>query len=60
MGGILLYLIIEALIIFPAWKIFKRAGMNPALSLLILIPGVGYFIAVGILAFSPWGPPRNV
>lgn len=49
------YHLVAALIaIYPAWKIFDRAGLNPALSLLIFLPGLGWWIAGAILAFSKW------
>ncbi len=52
-------IIIEALIItlvllFPFWKIYTRAGLNPYYSLTLLIPGAGFFIASIILAASKW------
>lgn len=56
MGGrSLLYIIITtAVVIVPCWKIFSRAGLNPALSLFIFIPVLGWWIAGAILAFSRW------
>ena len=39
--------------IVPAWKICKRVGLNPALSLLILIPLVN-LVAVWVFAFAQW------
>lgn len=49
------YHLVAALIaIYPSWKIFQRAGLNPALSLLIFLPLVGLWIAGAILAFSKW------
>lgn len=51
----LLYHVVAALIaIFPCWKIFQRVGLNPALALFIFIPGLGWWIAGAILAFSKW------
>ena len=36
------------------WRIFSKAGYNPALSLLNLVPGVGPLICLCILAFGRW------
>jgi len=43
-----------ALLLFPLWKIYTRAGLNPYLSLTLLIPGFGFVIACIILAASKW------
>jgi uncharacterized protein YybS (DUF2232 family) len=39
--------------IIPYWMIFKKAGFAPALSLLMVIPGVK-LIVVYVIAFSDW------
>ncbi len=36
------------------WRIFSKAGYSGAMSLLILIPGVGALIVLCILAFGNW------
>lgn len=54
MGNLVSYYIGTAIILYPAWRIFQRAGLNPALSLLLLIPLVGYIIALCVLGFSKW------
>jgi hypothetical protein len=41
------------ILIIPYWMIFKKAGFAPALSLLMVIPGVK-LIVVYIIAFSDW------
>jgi len=47
--------LIGALIfIVPLWKIFTKAGKNPAISLVIFIPVLGLLIASIVLAFSEW------
>jgi len=40
-------------LVIPFWQIFKKAGMSPALSILMMIPFVN-FIMLYILAFSKW------
>lgn len=47
-------LVIAALLLLPLWKVFTRSGLNPYLSLTVLIPGLGFFIACIILAVSKW------
>lgn len=42
------------LLIIPLWRIFARAGLRPALSLLIFIPFAGALICLLILALSRW------
>lgn len=43
-----------AFMIWLYWRIFTRAGMAGALSLLFLVPAVGWLIVPCILAFSRW------
>jgi hypothetical protein len=45
------YLITTALVAIPLWRIFKRAGLAPALSLLaFVLPIIPWLI----LAFADW------
>lgn len=48
------WLIKMALYIIPMWRIAKRAGMNPAITLLAAIPFVGRMITLYVLGFSDW------
>jgi uncharacterized membrane protein YhaH (DUF805 family) len=43
-----------AFFIFCYWRIFSKAGMNGALSLLMFIPGIGPIIMICVLAFGEW------
>lgn len=45
---------IYAFFIFLFWRIFTKTGQSGAMSLLGLIPGVGWLILLCILAFSTW------
>jgi hypothetical protein len=55
MGVFLLFgLAIVAFGIFLFWRIFAKAGLAGPLSLLVLVPGVGWIIVLCILAFSDW------
>jgi hypothetical protein len=47
--------IVTVFLVFCFWRIFTRAGMAGALSLLILLPGIGPLVVVCILAFGTWG-----
>lgn len=47
-------LAVAILLLFPVWRIFKRAGLRPALSLTVLIPYVGLLVSGVILAISRW------
>jgi hypothetical protein len=37
----------------PLWKIVKRTGMNPVLSLLWLVPGAN-IVFLWVFAFAEW------
>ncbi len=42
------------LLLYPAWRIYRKAGLNPLVSLTVLIPGFGIFVCALILVFSKW------
>jgi hypothetical protein len=44
--------------VIPFWRIFKRIGWNPALSLLALIPGA-VIIMIYVVAFAKWKEPKS-
>jgi len=50
--------ILAILMLYPAWRIFERTGFPPALAFLVLIPGVGMLVVLGILAFAEWPVQR--
>ncbi len=52
------HLIVSAIFIYPLWRMYRRAGFNPALSLLAFVPVVGSLIVVLLLAFVPWPAAR--
>jgi len=41
-------------VLIPLWRICERAGLTPAIALLVLIPYVGIVLVALILAFSTW------
>ncbi len=52
---LLVNLFITAIIVlYPAWRMFGRAGFPPSVSLVVLIPGIGILVALAILAFADW------
>lgn len=38
----------------PLWQIVKRTGHHPAISLVALIPGIGFIALSAFLALKPW------
>ena len=54
-AGVLLFgVLFSALLVFLFWRSFVKAGLSGPLSLLVLIPGIGFLVALCILAFSDW------
>jgi hypothetical protein len=49
----LFWIVGAAIVIVPFWQIFKKAGMAPGLSFLIVIPLVN-LVMLYVLAFSEW------
>ena len=49
--------VLMAIIVLPFWRIFKRIGWPPALSLFVMIPGV-MIIVLYIIAFGSWKDDR--
>lgn len=45
---------LAVLLIIPAWRIVRRTGWHPALSLLLFFPGIGLPVLALILAFGRW------
>ena len=48
------HLLVALLLIIPSWRILTRAGYAGALSLFHLVPVIGSFIVMAILAFGDW------
>jgi hypothetical protein len=53
-GLAVLHLLVALVLIIPTWRICTRAGFSGALSLFHLVPLIGSFIVMGVLAFSDW------
>jgi hypothetical protein len=48
------HVLFALLLIVPSWRIFERAGYSGLLSLFHLVPVIGPFIVMAILAFGDW------
>ena len=48
------HLLIALVLIIPTWRICTRAGFSGALALFHLVPLIGSFVVMAILAFSDW------
>jgi hypothetical protein len=61
---LVVHVLFALLLIVPSWRIFERAGFSGLLSLFHLVPVLGPFIVMAILAFSDWpkgeGRPQPV
>ncbi len=55
----ILALAILAFAIYCWWRICSKAGFSGAMSLLLLIPGIGPIILILMLAFGDWPALRN-
>lgn len=53
-GIVVVHLLGALVLIIPTWRICTRAGFSGALSLFHLVPLIGPFIVMGVLAFSDW------
>jgi hypothetical protein len=53
-GLALFYLLLSLVLIIPTWRICRRAGFSGALSLFHLLPVIGMFIVMAVLAFATW------
>jgi hypothetical protein len=47
------------LFVIPLWKVCKRAGFHPALSLVAVVPLLGILIVGAVLAFAEWPATRR-
>ena len=54
MEGLFGWIVISVLLVVPLWKICARAGFPPALSLLALVPWLGFLIVAAVLGFTDW------
>ncbi len=50
----LLYVGLPAAVVYPLWRVFVRVGLNPAVTLFVFIPLIGWWIVGLVLAYSKW------
>jgi len=48
------HVLVALVLIIPTWRICVRAGFSGVWSLLHLVPMVGSFVVMAILAFGDW------
>lgn len=46
--------IAAAIVVYPLWLIFSRAGFSSYWALLVFVPAVGFPAAILMLAFGDW------
>jgi len=54
LGFAVVHVLVALVLIIPTWRICARAGFSGALSLFHLVPLIGSFIVMGVLAFTDW------
>jgi hypothetical protein len=64
MAILVVHVLFALLLIVPSWRILERAGFSGLHSLFHLVPVIGPFIVMAILAFGDWpngeGRPQPV
>ncbi len=54
MALLVVHVLFALLLIVPTWRICERAGYSGLLSLFHLLPILGSFIVMAVLAFGDW------
>ena len=54
MAILVVHVLFALLLIVPTWRICERAGYSGLLSLFHLLPVLGSFIVMAVLAFGDW------
>lgn len=54
MALLVVHVLFALLLIVPSWRILERAGFSGLLSLFHLVPVLGPFIVMAVLAFGDW------
>ena len=49
-----LALLVTWSLIIPGWFVFKKAGMTPFWTLLLVLPGIGLYAVMALLAYRRW------
>jgi hypothetical protein len=59
MSDLVWSVILAVLVVVPLWRICGRAGFSPALSLLAIIPWLGFLVVAAVLGFADWPTLKN-
>lgn len=60
MGEIFIQIVFSLIFLqVPVWKIYSRVGLNPWISLMVLVPFIGILLCGLVLAISNWKLPNN-
>jgi hypothetical protein len=51
---LVIHVLFSLLLIVPSWRICERAGYSGLISLFHLVPVIGPFIVMAVLAFGDW------
>ena len=54
MALLVVHVLLALLLIVPSWRICERAGYSGLISLFHLVPMIGPFIVMAVLAFGDW------
>jgi hypothetical protein len=54
MAILVVHVLLALLLIVPSWRICERAGFSGLISLFHLVPIIGPFIVMAVLAFGDW------
>ena len=54
MALLVVHVLFALLLIVPSWRIFERAGYSGLYAFFHLVPVIGPFIVMAILAFGDW------
>lgn len=52
--GLIEWIIATIVVIIPVWRILRKAGFSPALSLFSVVPLLGPLGLLALLAFGEW------
>ena len=54
MAILVVHVLLALLLIVPSWRICERAGFSGLIALFHLVPVIGPFIVMAVLAFGDW------
>ena len=54
MAILVVHVLFALLLIVPSWRICERAGFSGLIALFHLVPVIGPFIVMAVLAFGDW------